>query len=1126
MTGPELLEQLRREPAASALATALGQGKVRRIHIGGGAGSLHPLLIAAVRADLKGHHVLLLQDREEAAFFYDDLRSLLGPREDLLFFPTSYKKPYHFVEIDNANVLQRSEVLGAIQAADSSLIITYPEALSEKVLAKRSLVKNTFHLKVGEAVDVEFLNQFLLEHGFEKVDFVYEPGQFAVRGGIVDVYSFAHEWPYRIELLGEEVESLRSFDPETQLSQDNKKTVSILPDWQGQESMQQERRESLFEFLGEAGTLWMKDYAFAEETVGRYYRKAVEEYENLRAGGKENALITEPDNLFVSQALFRTAVEAQPILEFGKRKSFPAKQTIALQAEPQPSFAKDLEQVALALADYQHRGYQPMVAGDNPRQLDRLIEMIAEHEPELRIDRLDLALQEGFIDHETRLVLFTEHQLFDRYRHHGAVRKVTGRRALTLREIHSLQAGDYVTHIDHGIGRFAGIEKVEVNGRTQEAIRLIYRDNDVLLVSILALHKISRYASKDNEPPQMSKLGSGEWDTKKNKVKKRVRELAFDLIQLYAKRKAAPGYPYPQDGYLQAAMESTFPFADTPDQQKATLAVKQDMEAPNPMDRLVCGDVGFGKTEIAIRAAFKAVTGGKQVAVLVPTTVLAMQHYNTFKKRLDGFPVRVDYLSRFRTAADTKDILARTKAGEIDILIGTHKLVGAQVQFKDLGLLVVDEEQKFGVSVKEKIKTMKVNVDVLTLTATPIPRTLQFSLMGARDLSMMTTPPQNRQPVTTEVHAFDEAFMRDAIRHELGRGGQAFVVHNRIADIESLAATILHLVPDAKVQIAHGQMQADQLEKAMLAFISGEADVLVSTNIIESGLDIPNANTILINRAHMYGLSDLHQMRGRVGRSNQKAYCYLIVANQDAMTADARKRLQALEEFTELGDGLKIAMRDLDLRGAGDLLGAEQSGFIHDLGMETYHQLLDEAIGELKETEFKELFSGQLESESLTSDCQIETDLEVLLPDTYVSDISERLRLYNRADRLESTEQLEAFETELRDRFGPLPPEAEALCESIQLRWTAERLGFHRLRLKNEKLRAYVPTDKNDRYFQSPVFERVLAYLQAHPRICSMEDRKGQMILTIAQVKSIPEAQVALRALETFSVKSAASASS
>lgn len=1085
------------------VAAGIAASHLKCIHIKGLSGSLDAIVVASCFRLNPQDCLVVLQDKEEAAYFQNDLQSLLD--REILLFPMSYKRPYEFEETENANVLMRSEVLNRLaNKTTPEIIVTYPEALSEKVISKRSLSSNTFTVRTGEALDIPFLEEFFHSYEFEKTDFVYEAGQFAVRGGIIDVFSFAHELPYRIELFGNEVESIRSFDPGSQLSVETVNIISILPDVRNR--LVQEERNSIFQFISESTHLWFKDIQLTADVIQKSFDRASMSFSKVSASSKTHLALS-PDKLFDDGEFFTTYISRFKQIEFGNRFLSGEARLFEWSSSGQPSFNKNFELLANDLLAHQSQGFSNYIAADVPKQLERLHEIFEEIHPELLFSNIEFSLRGGFVDHALKILCYTDHQIFERFHRYKAREKFSKSKALTLRELHTLQPGDFVTHIDHGIGKFAGLEKKEVNGHEQEAIRLVYRDDDILYVSIHALHKISKYSGSEGTPPVITKLGSQEWETKKSKARKRVKDIARELIALYAKRKAAPGFAFTADSYLQAELESSFIYDDTPDQARATDDVKNDMEMAHPMDRLICGDVGFGKTEVAIRAAFKAATDGKQVAVLVPTTILAMQHFRTFKERLSNLPVTIDYISRFRTTREIRQITQDVREGKINILIGTHRIVGRDIEFKDLGLLIVDEEQKFGVKVKDRLKELKLNVDVLTLTATPIPRTLHFSLMGARDLSIISTPPSNRQPVTTELHTFNESIIRDSISFELRRGGQVFFVHNRINDIEQVANIIFKLVPDARIGIAHGQMTGDKLEKVMLRFIDGDYDVLVSTNIIESGLDIPNANTIIINHAHMFGLSDLHQMRGRVGRSNKKAFCYLLTPPASMLTSDSRKRLAALEEFSELGDGFKVAMRDLDIRGAGNLLGAEQSGFINDLGFETYHRILDDAVQELKETDFKELFADELleKAKLIVQDCVIETDLEVLIPETYVSNTSERLQLYSRLDNVRDENQLLKLMQELRDRFGELPVSVEELVSTVRLRWIGETIGFEKISLKGHRLRGYF-TSGNDNYFNSEVFGKILRYVQQHPKLCRLREQSGKQFMVIEPIESVGRA--------------------
>jgi transcription-repair coupling factor (superfamily II helicase) len=1076
------------------------------IQLKGLAGSLDAIFASVNYQMNPQHNLFILNDKEDAAYFYNDLQNLLG-EENVFLFPMSYKKPYQYEEIDNANVLQRAEILNQLNNDKANLmIVTYPEALSEKVINKKSLIANTLQVKVGETFDINFISELLIGYDFEKADFVYEPGQFSIRGGIVDIFSYASEYPYRIELFGDEIDSIRLFNPESQLSMQSANQINIIPDVQNK--LVEERRETFFNFIRNTSNIWIKDAGYSFEVIDDCFRQVEQHFQEIvsRSGGIQ--VIENPEALFETRRGFQNELKKFKIIEFGTKSYYKDAEKLTFQSKSQPSFNKDFKRLIDNIKENQSRHFTTIISAESVKQLGRLHAIFEEIDPFTKFNSLQISLRGGFIDEQTKVAFYTDHQIFDRYHRFKVRDKFSKSKALTMKELRALQTGDFVTHIDYGIGRFAGLEKVVVGDKEQEAVRLIYRDNDILLVNIHSLHKIAKYSGKEGTPPVMSKLGSAEWENKKSRVKRQVKDIAKELIGLYAKRRMAPGFAFSRDGFMQAELESSFFYEDTPDQAKATADVKDDMEKPYPMDRLVCGDVGFGKTEVAIRAAFKAVADSKQVAVLVPTTILAMQHHKTFAERLSKLPVNVEEISRFRSTKEINETLKKLKEGRIDILIGTHRILNKDIEFKDLGLLIIDEEQKFGVKAKDRLKEMKLNVDVLTLTATPIPRTLHFSLMGARDLSVISTPPPNRQPVTTEVHVFKEEFIRDAISYELKRGGQVYFVHNRVNDIESIANIILRLVPDAKIGIAHGQMEGDRLEKVMMKFIEGDYDVLVSTNIIESGLDIPNANTIIINQAQNFGMSDLHQMRGRVGRSNRKAFCYLLTPPTSVLSSDGRKRLQTLEEFSDLGDGFKVSMRDLDIRGAGNLLGSEQSGFINDLGYETYHKILDEAVQELKENEFKDLFMKEMTVASTglhLPDCQIETDLQIIIPENYVSNISERLSLYNQLDNIDKEAELREFQKSIIDRFGPMPQEVENLVKMVRIRWKAEQLGFEKLTLKNNILKCYFVSSEKTEYFQADKFGRILDYIKNNPKRCSLKEIKSKLLLTVENLQSIDD---------------------
>ncbi|CAM3380250.1 transcription-repair coupling factor [Aquirufa ecclesiirivi] len=1079
--------------------------KGSKFHVKGLSGSLDAILMAATKQE-KRPYLLICEEKEEAHYLLNDLQSLVGDAEVLLF-PMSHKKPYEWEEIDNANVLMRAEVLNVLSNLSSkdTYIVTYPEALSEKVINRKSLVKNTLSIRVGDKIDPNFVAETLNEYDFERTDFVYEAGQYSVRGGILDVFSYATEFPYRLDFFGNEVDSIRTFHPETQLSIQSVSAMHLIPDVQTK--LIQESRESFLSFFPENSIIWIKDQDMLLEIIQNYFQKTHDAFEELKSRGSDIQLMSDPSERWESKKEFLKSLNQFTQVEYGKRNHLKNAESITYASKNPGAFHKDFERLAGALLDNQTQGYQNIICSESSRQLERLEVIFNELNTSIQFKNLQITLREGFIDEQTKIAFYPDHQLFDRFHRFKEKNKFSKNKALTLKELRSLQVGDFVTHIDYGIGRFAGLNLIETSNGEQEVIRLIYRDDDVLSVSIHALHKISKYSGKEGAPPSMSKLGSPDWDNKKSRVKKQVKDIAKELISLYAKRKSAPGFSFSPDTYLQAELESSFLYEDTPDQAKATQDVKADMEKPHPMDRLVCGDVGFGKTEIAVRAAFKAVADSKQVAVLVPTTVLAMQHFRTFHDRLAAFPCKVEYINRFKSPKQIKETLDRVAKGVTDILIGTHRLVNKDVVFKNLGLMIIDEEQKFGVKVKDRLKEMRVDVDVLTLTATPIPRTLHFSLMGARDLSIIATPPPNRQPVETKLVVLNDELLRDGIREELSRNGQVFVVYNRIGELESIANRILRLVPDAKIAVAHGQMDGDKLEKIMLGFIEGHYDVLVATNIIESGLDIPNANTIFIINANNFGLSDLHQMRGRVGRSNKKAYCYLVTPSLANLTSDARKRLSALEEFSDLGDGIKVAMRDLDIRGAGNLLGAEQSGFINDLGYDMYHKILDEAVQELKENEFKALFEADLQevAETLKVDCQIETDMRVLIPDTYVQSISERLALYTRLDEIDHEEDLNKFIQEVEDRFGKLPQEVSDMIELVKCRWKAQVLGIEKILLKNNILKLHFVSSETHQKHASSIVLKVINFVNTRKGQCQLREKANKLILQVDRISSIDE---------------------
>lgn len=1084
------------------------------IHLKGPTGSAVSFLLAETFREQERPVLLILDDKEEAAYHLNDLEELLSP-DDVLFYPGSYRRPYEIEETDNANVLLRAEVLGRINSRKKpALIVSYPDALFEKVVTRKELERNTLKVRTGDTLSLDFLNEALFEYHFKRVDFVSEPGEFSVRGGIVDVFSFSHDEPYRIEFFGDEIDSIRSFDVESQLSSRRVDRITIIPNVA--DKILHEARVSFLRYIASGTVVFLKNPALCQARLDSLFARATEAFGKLG----EEVSHASPESLFQDGQSFSELLQPfrQVFLEGPAPDHLSNPLQIELPTLPQPAFNKQFDLLLERLRENRDAGMRNYIFCATEQQARRFHDIFEEIGQQVPYSTVVKPLYQGFESRDLKLCCYTDHQIFERYHRFHLRNGYAKKQAISLKELNKLEVGDYVTHIDHGIGKFGGLQKIEVEGKMQEAIKLVYGDRDILYVSIHSLHKIAKYNGKDGVVPKIYKLGSGAWKKLKQKTKSRVKKIAFDLIQVYAKRRLREGFRYGPDSYLQHELEASFVYEDTPDQSAATEAIKKDMESEQPMDRLVCGDVGFGKTEVAIRAAFKAVDNGKQVAVLVPTTILAFQHFRTFSERMRDMPVTVNYLNRFRTAGERREILEGLASGTLDIVIGTHQLVGKNVVFKDLGLLIVDEEQKFGVAVKDKLKALKETVDVLTLTATPIPRTLQFSLMAARDLSIINTPPPNRYPIESHVIRFSEGIIRDAISYEIQRGGQVFFVHNRIENIREVAGMLQRLVPDAKIGIGHGQMEGRKLEQLMLSFMNGEFDVLVSTTIIESGLDVTNANTIFINNANNFGLSDLHQMRGRVGRSNKKAFCYFITPPYEAMTPEARKRIQALEQFTELGSGFQIAMKDLEIRGAGDLLGGEQSGFINEIGFETYQKILAEAVEELKEDEFRELFQDSKPKDtSFVKDLQIDTDLELLFPDDYVNNITERLNLYTELNEIKGEEELAGFRTRLKDRFGPLPEPASDLLDSVRLKWMAAGLGIEKLVLKHGKLVGYFVGDQQSAFYQSESFTHILRYVQANPahgRLKEKQTRKGlRLLLVIGKVDSISSALAALSPL-------------
>ncbi len=1096
-----------------------------KIQLKGLVGSALSYVISNAFEDAEHPFLLIFNDKEEAAYYLNDLEQLMGDK-NVLFYPGSYRRPYELEETDNANVLLRAEVLNRINSRKKpALIVTYPDALFEKVVTRKELEKSTLKIAVSDHLSLDFVNEVLFEYKFKRVDFVTEPGEFSVRGGIIDVFSFSNDEPYRIEFFGDEVDSIRSFDVETQLSTDKVKKISVMPNVEHKRL--DEVRESFLKYVSSKTVVFIKNQELLAGAMDKLFEKAEEAFGKLSEDIKYNT----PEELFCTSGLLTKQLEDFKVIDLGNNSNLRKKSSVTETSEviefhtkPQPSFNKQFELLIDNLIENQEAGYTNYIFCVSEQQAKRFHDIFEDQERQVKYHTVVLSMYQGFIDPDAKMVCYTDHQIFERYHKFHLKNGYAKKQAITIKELTNLEVGDYVTHIDHGIGKFGGLQKIDVEGKMQEAIKLFYGERDILYLSIHSLHKISKFNGKDGKPPKIYKLGSNAWKNLKQKTKARVKHIAYNLIELYAKRRTQEGFQYGPDSYLQLELEASFLYEDTPDQSTATADVKADMESLRPMDRLVCGDVGFGKTEVAIRAAFKAVDNGKQVAVLVPTTILAFQHHKTFTERLKDFPVTVDYLNRFRTAKERRETLEDLEKGKVDIIIGTHQLVNKAVKFKDLGLLIVDEEQKFGVAVKDKLKTIKENVDTLTLTATPIPRTLQFSLMAARDLSTITTPPPNRYPIETNVIRFGEETIRDAISYEIQRGGQVFFIHNRIENIKEVAGMIQRLVPDAKVGVGHGQMEGKKLEKLMLSFMNGEFDVLVSTTIIESGLDVTNANTIFINNANNFGLSDLHQMRGRVGRSNKKAFCYFITPPYSAMTDDARKRITALEQFSELGSGINIAMKDLEIRGAGDLLGGEQSGFMNEIGFDTYQKILNEAIEELKENEFKDLYEDteDIEDKVYVKDTQIDTDFELLFPDDYINNITERLNLYTQLNNIKTEEELQKFEADLEDRFGELPIQAIDLLNSVRIKWISSHIGLEKVILKHGKFIGYFLSDQQSKFYQTPTFTKVLQYVQTHSHTCTMKEKQTRaglrLLLTFDKITSINRALKVLQPLD-FRVK-------
>ncbi len=1098
------------------IADSISLSKPQHLHLKGLEGSASQFVLAAVfnyAAASQLNHLVILRDAEEAAYFHNTIENITNAL-DIFYFPSSFKNKKNYRLLNSSHVMLRTEALTKLAGGgNKKIIVSYPEALFEKVVLSKTLSANIISIKQAEELDVNGTLQKFVDNGFVRTDFVYEPGQFAIRGGILDIYSFGNEKPYRIELFGNEVDSIRIFDPETQLSERKLLQVSIIPNVETQ--FETGEKVSIMEFLPENTIVWSQDWEFIKEKIEQqeedleiFLNHFSAPAEKNQATEKTDAINIKEDaslNDFITAASIEQHIRQKHTLEFGS-KAFFADKIISYHTKAQPAFNRQFNILIKNLQDYEAQQYNIFIFADQAKQLERLHSIFTDLKAAIQLTPVPVSIHGGFIDDDLKLICYTDHQIFQRYHKYKVKQAFSKNKALTLKTLRELQPGDYVSHIDHGVGVYSGLQKIEANGKMQEAVRIQYKDGDLLYVNISSLHKISKYSGKEGSIPKMNKLGSDVWNKLKEKTKKQVKDIATDLIKLYAQRKSLEGFAHSPDNYMQTELEASFIYEDTPDQAKATEDVKRDMEKPSPMDRLVCGDVGFGKTEIAVRAAFKTVCDGKQAAVLVPTTILAYQHYKTFSERLKDFPVTVDFVNRFKSAKEKKETLKKLGEGKIDIIVGTHSLLGNAVKFKDMGVMIIDEEQKFGVAAKEKLKTLRTTVDSLTLTATPIPRTLQFSLMGARDLSIMNTPPPNRQPIQTEVQVFNEDAIRDMIYYETERGGQVFFIHNRVKGLAEMKGLIQGLCPDLSIAYAHGQMEGDQLEDTILDFMDMKYDVLICTNIVESGVDIPNVNTIIVNNAHQFGLSDLHQLRGRVGRSNKKAFCYLLAPPMSTLPPDSRKRLSTLEQYSDLGSGFQIAMRDLDIRGAGNLLGGEQSGFIAEIGFEMYQKILDEAIKELKRNEFRDLFKEEIQQQDdFVKDCSIDTDLEILIPDSYVESITERLSLYSRLDNCETEAELLDFHNELTDRFGPVPAAVEDLFTTVRVRKIAVELGFEKLFLKNETLKCFFVGNPESPYFQSSTFNGILQFLQTGTNKGKLKQVGKNGILVVEDIKTMSE---------------------
>ncbi|MBK9151144.1 MAG: transcription-repair coupling factor [Saprospiraceae bacterium] len=1115
----ELVSLYTEDPRVRKIAAPLYHEPPVSVLLNGCTGAVDSFILAGLFLSDKKSQIYIASDKEDAAYIQNTLQSIFE-KKTIHFFPDSFKRPLLFEELDKNNVLLRTEISHKIQLnkGEKTILVTYPEAIFEKVVDPTLLNKQQILITKDALLDIDEVIQILVQYGFERVEFVYQPGQFSIRGGILDIFSYGNEWPYRVELMDIEVESIRTFNPSTQLSVQEINTVSIIPNINS--NFSREEKIVLFDIMAPDTVIWVKEPDVLLDKLQLCFEKAENFASTLLTRSEDEIKDIFKERAFVYPTeLMQIMGKFHNILLSNPEKSIPVSVSVECKTSPQPAFNKNFSLLIENLRNNTRDGYTNFIFTDNVKQIERFYNIFEDMGVQVQFHPLHKSLHAGFIDHNLKVACYTDHQIFERFHRYKLKQGFTQDMALSLRMLREMVPGDFVVHIDHGIGKYSGLETIEINGHKQESVRLIYQNNDILYVSINSLHKISRYTGKDGTEPKLSKIGSDAWKNLKRKTKSKVKDIAKELIKLYALRKASKGFAFPPDNYLQTELEASFIYEDTPDQYKATQEVKEDMQKPYPMDRLICGDVGFGKTEVAIRAAFKAVSSGKQVALLVPTTILALQHYKTFSERLKEFGVNVEYINRFKSAKEKSDIIRRTEEGKTEILIGTHAILNNRIKFKDLGLLIIDEEQKFGVAAKEKLRNLQVNVDTLTLTATPIPRTLQFSLMAARDLSVIRTPPPNRQPIHTERRVFSEDLIKDAIYYEVNRGGQVFFVHNRVKSLYEMAEMVRKICPDVEVAVAHGQMEAHDLEDTLVDFIDGKYDVLVCTNIIETGLDIPNANTIIINNAHQFGMSDLHQLRGRVGRSNKRAFCYLFAPPLSVLTSDAKKRIKTLEEFADLGSGFQIAMKDMDIRGAGNLLGAEQSGFISDIGYETYQKILEEAVDELKHNEYKELFKEENDrKQNFVREVEIDTDIEMLIPDDYVSNIQERLLLYTQLDKLESESDIDNFRKNLRDRFGKVPGQVEELFNGLRIRRIAKSLGFERVTLKNRKMNCYFISNPQSSYFETTVFQNIMQYVAKEGMKAgfSMKQSNQYLILTKEQTRSLGEAYAHLNNLRHF----------